>query len=141
MLFKTHRLLRTVNDELKVMILSQTANCGQTRKLYSNRSTHIRSLCGWNVNSARNALRSRFGNDVEQHFTHFPRARSDRVALFVLKSVNLTVRVQGKNHRFSVHVYTTLLYPDSETDRTPVLNRTIRHPPARAPILMDCLIS
>ena len=71
--------------------------------LYRYRSSHVRSLCGWSVNSSGDTLRGRFRDDVEQDLAHLARASPDRVALLILYGIDLSVWIQGKNHWFGVH--------------------------------------
>ena len=72
-------------------------------RLYRYRSSHIRSLCRWSVNSSRDTLRGRLRDDVKQNFTHLARASPDRVALLILYCIDLSVCVQRKNHWLSIH--------------------------------------
>ncbi len=93
---RTHRFsLRTDNDEVR-------AKCPDL-KLNGYSSPHVRTLCGWDVYSARNTLRGRLSDDVKQYFTHFARPRPNGIALFVPQSVDQPICVEGKNHWFSVH--------------------------------------
>ena len=89
-------------------------------------SAHVRSLCGWNIYSARDALSCRFGDDIQQDFAHLTCASPDSISLFILQSVDLTIRVQGKNHRFVVHFgkKTPSLTRARHRSAPTVLNRT-----------------
>src|ERR1044071_1251357 len=71
-----------INDEIKATVPDPQPR--SEIRLYSYSSSHIRSLCGWGVNSSGYTLRGRLGDDVEQNFTHLARASPDRIALLIL---------------------------------------------------------
>ena len=112
---RTHRSYSAQNnDEVKA-----TSPCCPTRKLNSYGRPHIRPL---RVDSARDVLHCRFGNDVKQDFTYLPGSGSDCVALLILKSVNPSAFVQRENLWFSKHVRFLVR----------VFKRDLRHPGANA---------
>lgn len=100
------------NDEVgqRQPRLNET-DAGPTRKLNSDSSPYIGTLGTGDVYLAGNAWRGWLSNDVKQNFANLTCACSDRVALFVLYCVDLSVGVQGKNHWFRVHSLSSLPGP------------------------------
>jgi len=121
-----------INDEITATVPNPWLR--SEIRLYSYSSSHIRSLCGWSVNSSGYSLRGRLRDDVEQNFTHLARAGPDRVALLILQGIDLSVCVQGKNHWFSVHSKKVSLITRAPHDKSPLLfikTGTLRHEGAR----------
>ena len=108
-----------INDEIKATVPVPLPR--SEIRLYSYSSSHIRSLCGWSVNSSGYTLRGRLCDDIEQNFTHLARASSDRIALLILQGIDLSVCVQGKNHWFSVHLRKSPSIVGATTD-PPLMN-------------------
>ena len=108
-----------INDEIKATVPVPLPR--SEIRLYSYSSSHIRSLCGWRVNSSGYTLRGRLRDDVEQHFTHLARASSDRIALLILQGIDLSVCVQGKNHWFGVHSKKVSLITRAPHDKSALL--------------------
>jgi hypothetical protein len=75
-----------------------------TRELYRYRRPNVRALGTGDIYFAGNTWRGGLGNYVKQYLAHLTRTGADRVPLFILQRVDLTVSVQGKNHWFSVHL-------------------------------------
>jgi hypothetical protein len=73
------------------------------RNLNSNSSPDIGPLGSGDVNPSGNTGRGRLSNNVKQNFANLSCTGSDRVPLFILQGVDLTVSVKGKNHWFRVH--------------------------------------
>jgi hypothetical protein len=93
--------LRTDNDEVRATVANNY--CFRTRKLNRNRRPHVTAVWGGDICSTGDTRRGGLGNDVKQYLANLARAGSDRVSLFVLERINLPIRVQGKDHWFSVH--------------------------------------
>jgi len=108
-----------INDEIKATVPVPLPR--SEIRLYSYSSSHIRSLCGWRVNSSGYTLRGRLRDDVEQNFTHLARASSDCIALLILQGIDLSVCVQGKNHWFSVHSKKVSLITRAPHDKSALL--------------------
>ena len=104
---KTHRSLRTANDEAKTTVRAAAS----TLNLYSYRRSHIRPLRIHFARSRRGGLR----NYVKQNLTHFACSCAYRVALLILKGINLTAFIKRKNRWLCGHSYTPSL------DRTSAL--------------------
>src|SRR4029079_10324946 len=74
-------------------------------KLNRNSRPHVPALWSGHVYSAGYTRRSWLGNDVKQYLANLARAGSDRVPLFVLERIDLSIRIQGEDHWFCVHAH------------------------------------
>src|SRR5688500_17054372 len=100
----------------------------RTGKLYRNGRPHVTSLRSGYVQCTGNAGRSWLGNNVEQNLANLACAGADRVSLLVLECVDCSIRIQRKDHRFSVHMHNPPLSPIGSRYSTGGLNRRLTAP-------------
>jgi hypothetical protein len=87
-------------------LAGRQCDCGVLGTLNRHSCPHIRLLRNEDLSAAANRGREWLRDDVQQDFAHLAATCSDRVSLLILQQVNLTLKIQWKDHGCGVHLFT-----------------------------------